>query len=125
MTDFTVTAPTADEAEELRTENPTSTHSYPAPRDGYVRGTQVAKALNELLVQAGHSDRQVKSQMVYNYINKGYLGGGKGSENYPHITVAEATKFVRLQFARRTNVPTTTVEADENIDGNEASEIEA
>lgn len=100
MTDFIVNAPTADEAAALRAENPTNTHSYPAPADGYVRGTQIAKALNTLLSGAGV--KEIKSQMVYNYISKGYLGDGKDGSNYPHVKADEATEWVKLQYARRT-----------------------
>jgi hypothetical protein len=100
MTDFTVNMPSTDELETLREENPTNVHSYPAPREGYVRGTTVAKELNRLLKEAGREDKAIKSQMVYNYVRKGYIKTDEA--NYPHIAVETAESWIKVQLARRT-----------------------
>jgi hypothetical protein len=100
MTALNVTMPTAEESAALREANPSKQTSYgPAP-EGYVKGTEVARTLNDLLKAAGYEHRAVKSQMVYNYIKKGV--GGLKTDQYPHVPVAVAENFIRIQFARRT-----------------------
>jgi hypothetical protein len=114
MSTFTVTMPTAEEAAQLREANPSNKKQYAPPADGYVRPTTIAKVLNELLVKADHGDRVVPSQLVYNYVKKGYLK--TDDQNYPHVPVANAEAWIKLQFARRTEVSASEPESEEEED---------
>jgi hypothetical protein len=101
MTELTFTPPTADEQTAILKEHGhgNGSHNYPPPAEGYVRATTVAKTLNEALVEAGAGTHVIPSQMVYNYLRKGYIK----TDQYPHVPEAEAMKFITVQFTRRVN----------------------
>lgn len=134
MLNFDPTEITADEKATVLAANSTSVRTVTEAPEGYVKGTWVAKALNEALKAAGFEDRTIPSQMVYNYAKKGTGGlttketvtvveedeNGESVEvertidTYPHIREDVALTWVRKQYIVRTATEETDeVEADE------------
>jgi hypothetical protein len=94
----------------------------PAPA-GYVKCTEIAKALNEALVEAGAESRKIPPQMVYNYAKKGV--GGLKTDQYPFVPEAVAQEWAAKQYVIRTAQAeaelANEVETDEVEDENDES----
>jgi hypothetical protein len=55
---------------------------------------ELIKALNELF------DRELPTQMAYNYIKKGYIAATLNSTNKKQVAQAECVRFATLYFER-------------------------